>query len=516
MKQTITHLFYGLCLLSLGIISCNKDIVEVDSNYHALQPVKLDLDAGSWKPFFAGVSTDYPIPAPDDVNSASYQNELKELKTLSSNLTDQQKKIIDYWKVGSVLRWNEIMRELVAKRNLPPYQKEDGSYPVPSASNPFSYPEFPFSNPPYAARAYAYVSIAQYDALIMAWKFKAQYNRQAPYKTDASLQVSIPKSELSSYPSEDAVLSGASFELMRLLFPADIEFIKQKAEEEKNYRLWSGANVKSEIIAGDSLGRWVARKVIQRAKTDGMGLAGGNSSIWKQLVIDCKARGETPWLSLETPVRPPMLCLFGNVKPILFDASLMASLRATPPPATNSDKMRQELDEVLNYTRNPTRERMRIVNFWADGAGSYTPPGHWNAIATAEFIKTHSTEVRWARNYALLNATMMDAAIVCWNTKFFYFNPRPCQLDPAIKTLTGVPNFPAYISGHSTFSGAAATVLSYLIPQRSLEFEAMAIEASNSRIYGGIHYRSDCEQGLVAGRKVGNYAVDRAKVDGAN
>jgi hypothetical protein len=516
MKQTITHLFYGIFLLSLGIISCNKDIVEVDSNYHALQPVKLDLNAGSWKPFFAGASTDYPVPAPDDVNSAAYQNELKELKILVSNLTDQQKKIIDYWKVGSVLRWNEIMRELVAKHNLAPYQKEDGTYPVPSASNPFSYPEFPFSNPPYAARAYAYMSIAQYDALIMAWKFKAQYNRPAPYKIDAGIQVSIPKNELSSYPSEDAVLSGASFELMRLLFPADIEFIKQKAEEEKNYRLWSGANVKSEIVAGDSLGRWVARKVIQRAKTDGMGAAGGSPAIWKQLETTCLARNETPWLSLESPKRPPMLCLFGNVKSVLFDASLVSSLRAVPPPPTNSEKMREELNEVLKYTQNATREQMRIINFWADGAGTYTPPGHWNAIASEEFVKNHYSEVRWARNYALLNAALMDAAIICWDTKFFYFNARPCQLNPAIKTLTGVPNFPAYISGHSTFSGAAATVLSYLIPQRRLEFEAMAIEASNSRIYGGIHYRSDCEQGLVAGRKVGNYAVDRAKVDGAN
>ena len=514
MKQTFKHIIYGICLLS--ILSCNKDIVEINANYQALQPVKLDQDAGNWKPFIAVNPSDFPLPAPEDVSSSSYQNELKELKTLSSALSADQKKVIDYWKVGSVLRWNEIMRELVAKHNLPPYQKDDGTYPAPSAANPFAYPQFPFSNPPYAARAYAYMSIAQYDALILAWKFKTQYNRPAPYKTDASLQVSIPKSELPSYPSEDAVVSGASLELMKLLFPADIDFIKQKAEEEKNYRLWSGANVRSDLVAGDSLGRWVARKIIQRAKSDGMGVAGGNITIWKQLETDCIARGETPWKSLELPARPPMLCLFGNVKTVLFDASVVPSLRAVPPPASNSEQMRKELDEILKFTQNPTKERMRIVNFWADGAGTYTPPGHWNAIATEEFIKNQYSEVRWARSYALLNASMMDAAIVCWNTKYFYFNARPCQLNPSIKTLTGLPNFPAYISGHSTFSGAASSILSYLIPQRKAEFEAMAIEASNSRMFGGIHYRADCEQGLVAGRKVGNYAVERAMIDGAN
>ncbi len=303
---------------------------------------------------------------------------------------------------------------------------------------------------------------------------------------------------------------------MKLLFPADLEYLKKMAEEEKNYRLWSGANVKSDIAAGDSLGRWVARKIIQRAKTDGMGAAGGNPALWTKLEEDCKAKGETPWMSLESPKRPPMLPFFGNLKPILFGTETVATLRPGPPPSANSEQMKKELDEVLNFTENPTRERMRIVNLWADGVGTYTPPGHWNAIATDEFIKKGFSEVRWARNYALLNASMMDAAIMCWNTKFFYFNARPCQLNPKIKTLTGTPNFPAYISGHSTFSGAAATVLGYLVPEKAGEFNAMAQEASNSRMYGGIHYRADCEAGLETGNKIGNYAINRAKTDGAD
>ena len=72
------------------------------------------------------------------------------------------------------------MRALVAKYNLPPYQNPDGTYPIPSANNPLAYPLFPFANPPYAARAYAYVSAAQYDALVAAYFYKQQYNRAAP------------------------------------------------------------------------------------------------------------------------------------------------------------------------------------------------------------------------------------------------------------------------------------------------------------------------------------------------
>lgn len=172
--------------------------------------------------------------------------------------------------------------------------------------------------------------------------------------------------------------------------------------------------------------------------------------------------------------------------------------------------------KCLNTHQIRQKSSLRVVNLWADGVSTYTPVGHWNAIAADDFEKQKFSEIRWARNFALLNSSMMDAAIICWNTKFFYFNAHPCQLDPQIKTLTGVPNFPAYISGHSTFSDAAATILGHLIPQRASDYDAMALEASNSRMYGGIHYRSDCEKGLLTGQKIGKLAIDRAKSDGAN
>jgi hypothetical protein len=223
-----------------------------------------------------------------------------------------------------------------------------------------------------------------------------------------------------------------------------------------------------------------------------------------------------PWISQESPKRPPMLPLFGNVKTFLFDSATLIAIRPPAPPSTHSEQFKKELDEVLYYSKNYDRERMRIVSFWADGVNTYTPPGHWNAIAAEAFVQEQLSEVRWARNMALLNMAMMDAAIACWDTKYLYFNPRPSQVNPAIKTLTGLPNFPSYTSGHSTFSGAAATVLGHLLPAKAGAFEKMASEASLSRLYGAIHFRSDCEQGLKCGQRVGSFAVERAKTDGAN
>ncbi len=93
--------------------------------------------------------------------------------------------------------------------------------------------------------------------------------------------------------------------------------------------------------------------------------------------------------------------------------------------------------------------------------------------------------------------------------------PRPSQMDNRIKSVTGLPNFPSYTSGHSTFSGAAATVLGYVVPAKAQQYNDMAKEASLSRLYGAIHYRSDCDKGLETGNKIGNYAINRGHTDGA-
>lgn len=515
MKKIFVFISYCIAASLIFVLSCSKAITGRTENIPALNPANIDINAGTWKPVLLADPTEFPVAAPGATTTPDYIAQINEIKSWQADMTKEEERIVKYWSAGAVLRWNEILRELVAKHNLPPYQNPDGTYPAPNANNPLAYPQFPFANPPYAARAYGYVAAAQYDALVAAWHYKKLYNRAAPYKVDATLKVLVPTSELPSYPSEDAVVIGVSLEMLKLLFPGDQDYIQQKAEEHKHARLLAGANVRSDLEAGEALGRAVAQKFVTRARGDRAGAAGGNPALWAQLEADCVAKGETPWLSLEVPKRPPMLPVFGKVKTFLFDSLACIALRPPPPPLVNSQKMKDETEEVYQFTKNPTRERTAIIHFWADGVGTYTPAGHWDAIAAEDFIKKNYSEVRWARNMALLNMSLMDAAVVCWDTKFYYFNPRPSQLNPNIKTLTGLPNFPSYISGHSTFSGAAATILGHIVKERASDYAAMATEASMSRLYGGIHYRSDCEVGLAVGKNIGNYAITRAKTDGA-
>ncbi len=511
---------YASRLLSVvaltALLSCNKSISGTTANLPPLNPANEDLNAGTWKTILLSRPDTFAVAVPAATTTTSYTADLEEIVGYQTHMTSTLQSQISYWSAGGVLRWNEIMRNMVAKYNLAPYQNANGTYPIPSSTNPFAYPLFPFSNPPYAARAYAYVSAAQYDALVACWYYKSLYKRNAPYVNDSIIKPLAGKTNLYSYPSEGAVIAGATAELMQLLFPDEIATIQQDLAQQELALIASGAAARSDVTAGEALGRQVADVFLARGRADNASKAVGNATVWAAYVTTAQAQNQIPWYSLETPSRPPMLPLFGAVKGFLVDSAAVVSLDPGPPPSTSSDSMKAQTEAAYNTVKNATRDQLSQVQFWADGTGTWTPPGHWNYIAEQDFINQNYSEVRWARNYALLNMAEMDAAIVCWHIKYEYFNPRPTQMDAAIRTLTGVPNFPSYVSGHSMFSSAAATILGHLIPSRAQAYATLAQQAADSRIYAGIHYTIDCTVGSAVGQKVGNYAVTRAESDGAD
>jgi hypothetical protein len=520
-RHASTRWRHGVSLAVLGgaaiaMASCDKTITVPSASLPAIEASSIDASAGTWRMIVLATPDQVVIPDPTATSSTAYQAEIASLKAQQALMSDAQRRAIQYWTGAGVLRWNEIERELVARYNLPPAPRPNGSYPLPDAENPFADPVFPFSNPPYASRSYSYVSVAQYEALKAAWYYKFKFNRSAPAKVDAGVATAVPANNLPAYPSEDAVLSGVTAEMLKLLFPGALEEITRKAGEEREAALLSGRATASDIAAGLALGKAVATLVINRARADGMGAAAGSPAMWKSLSDAATARGEISWLSQESPIRPPLLMNFGSVKAWTMTPAEVTSLEPAPPPSTSSDQMKADLAEVKQTVDNLTNEQLAIAQKWNDGAGTSTPPGHWNAIASTYVRDARMSEVRAARTYALLNIAMHDVAVGCWDTKMKYFNPRPSQLDPSIKTIIGLPNFPSFPSGHSTFSGAAATVLSSIFPQGAKDFDAAADEAGISRMYGGIHYRSDIVQGKAHGKRIGDWVLSFAKGDGAN
>ncbi len=345
------YILSSLFLTLICVTSCDKSI-EFSEDLVPLSPGNLDSDAASWSMILMTSPDQIAVPAPADVASDAYKAELATIKDAQSKLTKGQTQTIEYWSGGGVLRWNQIFRGLVAKYNLPPAPRADGTYPAPDAENPFGDPMFPFSNPPYAARAYSYVTNSIYDALKAAWHFKYLYNRQAPYKVDDAVQALVPETDLPAYPSEDAVMSGAAAEMLKLLFPAALEEITKNAADQRNAALWSGKASTSDISAGLALGKSVAALFMARARTDGMGAAGGNKAIWEALKLNASSRGDEPWVSLETPPRPPMLPVFNKVLPWKMTYDQIVAIRPAAPPLRGSAEMDSECAEVKYYTDN--------------------------------------------------------------------------------------------------------------------------------------------------------------------
>ena len=227
----------------------------------------------------------------------------------------------------------------------------------------------------------------------------------------------------------------------------------------------------------------------------------------------------------------PLLPGWGSNRPFAMPAADACGL--PPPPAYSEEKGSQfyaEAFETYEAVRNLTPEQTAIARFWSDDPMlSTTPPGHWMQIALALLEDEDAPAARRAEVMARLGITVADAFIACWQAKYEYDLIRPVTyikkvIDKNWEPLLITPPFPEYPSGHSTQSGAAATVLTAIwgpdfafadgsheddgLPERAFpSFWAAADEAGISRLYGGIHFRAAIEQGLEQGRCVGAYAV---------
>jgi membrane-associated phospholipid phosphatase len=147
---------------------------------------------------------------------------------------------------------------------------------------------------------------------------------------------------------------------------------------------------------------------------------------------------------------------------------------------------------------------------WNYGANTYTPLGFWNELAATYAEEAGLDEAAAAQVMALVSAAMWDALIACFEAKYFFWTLRPHQANPAVSTAYGVPNYPAYPSGHQSISSSAARVLAHFFPDRAAELDALRAEASESRIIGGIHYRFDMDAARVLGEGVADWVLSQA------
>src|SRR5437667_625167 len=354
--------------------------------------------------------------------------------------------------------------------------------------------------PPIASRSLAILHVSIYDAV------NGIDRTHEPY---------LVQSEVPASASREAAASAAAHQALVNLFPASAPSF-----DTLHAATLAAIPDGPQKTAGIVWGEFVADQILSARASDGS----------DAIVPPPGGSGPGVWVPTPPAFAPYLLPQWGFVLPFAMSSS--SQFRPPGPPSLDSQQYAADYDEVkslgaaVDSTR--TEEQTEIALFWADGAGTETPPGHWNSIAQTIADMQGNTLEQNARLFALLNIAMADAAICAWDAKYTFDFWRPVTAiafaEPELHWTSFIvtPPFPDYVSGHSTFSGAAATVLPLFYGTENLPFTTgsdflpgvyrsfstcldAAEEAAVSRLYGGIHFRSAKEDGLQAGISIGEW-----------
>jgi membrane-associated phospholipid phosphatase len=362
--------------------------------------------------------------------------------------------------------------------------------------------------PPTASRALAMLHVAIYDAVNGISRTHEAYR----------LQSAVPRSA-----SKEAAAVTAAYKVLVALFPNNADPF-----EELYFTGLAAVPDGPKKNAGIAWGEQVGTEVLLWRSNDNSDATipppdGSTLGSWRPTPPSFAAYLLPQW-AFVAPFAMPTSSFF----------------RPIGPPPLSSPEYARDYNEVkalgaeVGSLRTP--EQDMIALFWADGAGTETPPGHWNTIAQAVALRFGNTIEQNARLFALLNIAMADAAIAVWDAKYVFNSWRPVTAirdgdndgndatvgDPTWSSRIATPPFPEYVSGHSAFSGAAATILAQFygsdeitfaarsdilpgVTRQFASFSAAAGEAAISRLFGGIHFRSGIEDGLTAGIAIGEW-----------
>ena len=389
------------------------------------------------------------------------RGELDALRALATQRTPDVERVVTYWDAGGPgYRWVQI-----ALRHL--------------ASKPRSNPQ--------ATRALALVNVAMYDALVTAWDAKFRFVRPRPAELDPSISTLVDTPSSPSYPAEHAVAAAAAATVLGALYPEDAATFEATAREAADSRILAGVQFPSDVEAGLQLGREIGERVVAYAQQDGSDVA------WE---------GEVPDVVGEWTGQKPVEPNAGHWR--TWTLSSADELRPEPPVAYDSAEKARELAELKDMQRTFTRTQQAF--FWQSFDGIFS---HWYDLAHQRIFERHIDRdpLLTARIYAALAVAQYDASAACWDAKYAYWAIRPYQLDPSVNPLFPTPNHPSYPAAHGCYSGAIAATLASYFPDDAEAINGEAATAGESRLWAGIHFRSDVEAGLALGRRVASRVV---------
>src|SRR5213593_2548853 len=286
-----------------------------------------------------------------------------------------------------------------------------------------------------AMRVYAYLSVAQHDAVVRAEDAIGGTESE----TDATPGNGLGSGGRSRLEADRGAVAGASTVVLTYFDPGEAQRFEDMVQEQANA---GPGQPHPDFVRGEAVGRQVGAEAIARAQTDGFDLP------WTGTV----PVGSGVWFSSAKPPQPPANGQLPGMRPFFLRSA--DQFRPAAPPAFGSQTYLDALAEVRTISDTRTAEQVSIALLWARGAGTSSIGGLWNTIATGWIEESGLREREATHVFALLDAAMMDAAIGCFDAKLTYWFIRPPQADPVIKLIPaiGLPNHPSYPSAHSCFS----------------------------------------------------------------
>jgi hypothetical protein len=164
---------------------------------------------------------------------------------------------------------------------------------------------------------------------------------------------------------------------------------------------------------------------------------------------------------------------------------------------------RKELNYVYDALDHLSENDKKIAKYWGTGVATK----QWTPIID-RLIDTYGvTAPHAARVLDTVHAALNDSFVVTWFLKYKLDVARPNQIDHDLATFVCTPRHPTYPSGHSVIAGCAETVLSYYFPKEAKKLSELAEECAVSRLYGGVHFPVDNDEGLRLGKQIGSMVV---------
>ncbi len=202
-----------------------------------------------------------------------------------------------------------------------------------------------------------------------------------------------------------------------------------------------------------------------------------------------------------------------------------------PPPFPYSTDMHSGYYKMVNndykISKTLTTDQRNTALFWDDlGVNvGYTPMGHNISIITQIIHNSNASLATAEKAYVKAGMAMWDASIVCWRSKYTYNQQRPItyirqNIDATWSPVIVTPNHPEYPAAHAFLTSAVMQTLRAVFgtkypftdhtydflgyPSRSYyNFNQVAIEVGESRVYGGIHYQQSVDIGHLYGDNIG-------------